>query len=171
MPPYFRDFPLLLWHQVRVERRLGDPVHYGGTNLVQTSFQSLQKLEDKFVSVRGRADASVVITRKDGAYRFPLFLTKDPMDITCFDYDYLTITEREIVIFLEEFFITGRVVDLDWREDRKNKEYLRKFIIIVVSSLRLFYLPLTYCLFFLVCRKSVIHFGCWEESSLGQKEG
>lgn len=151
--PYFRDFPLLLWHQVQVEKRLGDPVHYGGKDLVQTSFQSLQKLEDNFVSVKGRDDASVAITRKDDAYRFPLFLTKDPMDITCFGYDYLTITEREIVNFLEEFSITGRVVDLDWREDKKNEEYLRKFIIIVVSSLRLFYLPLTYCLFFLFVEK------------------
>lgn len=65
------------------------------------------------MSVTGRDDASVVITRKDGAHRFPLFFTKDPMDIKCFDYDYLTITEREMVNFLEEFSIIGRVVDLD----------------------------------------------------------
>lgn len=60
--------------------------------------------KDMFIRVRGKDDTSMVITRDDDTPSFPLFWTEDTVVITNYDYDYLTITERELVDFLSRVF-------------------------------------------------------------------
>lgn len=43
------------------------------------------------------------MNREEDTIRFPLSWTEDPLEIIGFDFDYITITKREMVYFLDEF--------------------------------------------------------------------
>lgn len=55
--------------------------------------------------VMRRCGASMVFTREDDIYCFPLCWTEDPMAMAGFEYEFLAITKKEVVYLLDEFSI------------------------------------------------------------------
>lgn len=57
-----------------------------------------------FVRVKRRDGVSTTRFGEDDTPRFPLSWTGDSIAITKFDFDYLTITKKEVAHYLDEFF-------------------------------------------------------------------
>lgn len=71
----------------------------------------------------------MITTRADGTPHFPQSWTENPMTIIGFDFNCLTLIEKEVVQLLNKFKVMSSrmMIILDRGKDRKIDKYLSKF--------------------------------------------
>lgn len=85
---------------------MGDSLRFIGKCFIHPYSNYFKSWKYMFVRVIWRDGTSMVTTWEDEIYYFPLYWTEDLMVINIFDFEYLTITEREMANVLEDFNIT-----------------------------------------------------------------
>lgn len=107
--------------------------------------------KEKLIKLNGRDGASMVTIGADDTPGFHLTWTENPTEITGFNFDYLTIDEREVIQLLDEFMVRRSCtkIIMNRGKDKEIDNYLHKFEIIVTPSLLgLFTCLITYVLIF-----------------------
>lgn len=72
----------------------------------------------------------------DDAPHFRLSWTNNLAEITIFNFDYVSLTEREVVHFLDELKVMSsyKMIELDKGKDNEIDEYLCKSITVVILN-------------------------------------
>lgn len=108
----------------------------------------------------------MVIIRMNGYPRFPLAWTKNPLEITGYNFEYLTLDEMEVVLLLDVFEVMSShiMIILDQVDDNDMNKYMSMFDIVTTLIWDFFLVRLLIFVLPYFCRDNV-------KNALGQKEG